>query len=224
MWKAVGVGCLAALVTISVTAVALGEETKPEAKGGTGALEEVQLTPEEKAEKEARKACKVDICAAFRNPSSSGNDIACDVMKSWRKEQLMKMVSRLKASWPYGPVKCTTAIHLKRSELVKAMTESKYTTQLDPHAVKCSVEKSEGGPTDLSFEFSPKITFEKGVAVSAKMNWGKIEGPTVIKGALWTATAADNTVNMLSSSLVEDINDFIVKKCDEVKDAWAARK
>jgi hypothetical protein len=38
---------------------------------------------------------------------------------------------------------------------------------------------------------------------------------------MWTATATDNTFNVLQSTVVEDINDFIGPKCDEVKDEWA---
>ncbi|MEQ1714375.1 MAG: hypothetical protein ABL907_00085 [Hyphomicrobium sp.] len=185
---------------------------------------EPELTAEEKTEKEARKACKIDICAAFRNPTAPGSDISCPVNKSWRKEQLVKMVARLKVTWPYGAVRCTSAVKLKRDELVKAMSDGKHTSQLEKHAVTCSVDREKDPASEIKFEFTPKVDFEKGKAIAARMNWGKIEAPTLIKGALWTATAADNTVNMLSGSLVEDINDFIGKKCDEVKDDWSARK
>lgn len=185
---------------------------------------EVVLTEEEKAEKEARKTCKVDICAAFRNPQAKGSDIACNVIKSFRKEQLAKIVARLKVTWPYGPVRCTSAVSLKRDELVKAVTEPKYASQLEKHAVACTVDREKEVPSEIKFEFSPKVEFAGGKAISAKMNWGKIEAPTLIKGAMWTATAADNTVNMLSGWLVEDINDFIAAKCDEVKDDWSQRK
>ena len=188
-----------------------------------GSPPEIELTADEKAERDSRKACKVDICAAFRKPSASGSDISCDVVKSWRKEQLGKLVGRLKVSWPYGPVRCTSAVKIKRADLHKAMTEDKYETQLDTHEVTCVVDRQTEAAADIKFDFSPKVAFEKGLAVKAKINWGKLEAPTLIKGALWTATAADNTVNILSSSLVEDINSFIGKKCDEVKEEWAAK-
>ncbi len=64
------------------------------------------LTPEEIAEREGRKACKVAICAAFHQKKAEGADISCSVLKSWRKEQLQKMVERAKVSWPWGKVKC----------------------------------------------------------------------------------------------------------------------
>lgn len=184
---------------------------------------ETELTAEEKAEKESRKVCKADICSAFRAKQSSGSDIACNVVKSWRKEQLGKLVAKLKVSWPYGPVRCTTAVKLNRADIVKAMSEDKLDVKLEKHAVSCVVEREKEAPTDIKFEFSPTVTFEKGKATKAKLNWGKIEAPALIKSALWTATAADNTINMLSGTLVEDINDFIGKKCDEVKEQWAGK-
>lgn len=198
----------------------------PDTSAGSGEQKEpkVVLTKEELAEKDARKACKVDICAAFRNPAARGSDISCAVMKSWRKEQLVKMVAKMKVTWPYGPVRCTSQVQLKRDDLVKAVTQDKHTAQLGKHAVSCSLDSEKADAKEIKFEFSPKVAFEKGKAVSAKMNWGKIEAPALIKSAMWTATAADNTVNMLSGTLIEDINDFIGSKCDEVKDEWQARK
>lgn len=206
------------------TPPAASEAAKPAEPAKDAPKKEVVLTEEEKAEKEARKACKVDICAAFRNPQAKGSDISCNVIKSFRKEQLVKMVARLKVTWPYGPVRCTSNVSLKRDDLVKAVTEAKHASQLNKHAVACTVDREKEPASEIKFEFSPKVEFAGGKAVSAKMNWGKIEAPTLVKGAMWTATAADNTVNMLSGWLVEDINDFIAAKCDEVKDDWSQRK
>lgn len=183
----------------------------------------VVLTKEELAEKEARKACKIDICKAFGAPQAEGKDISCAVIKSWRKEQLTKMVAKLKVSWPYGPVRCTADVKLKREDLTKATTLPKHTLQLEKHVVTCSLDTAKEDARELKFEFSPKVAFEKGKAISAKMNWGKIEAPVLIKSAMWTATAADNTINMLSNTLTTDINDFISNKCDEVKADWRSK-
>jgi hypothetical protein len=143
------------------------------------------------------------------------------VLKSFRKEQLDKMVQKAKVSWPWGRVRCTADIRLKREALIKAMTEDRYETKLDTHSVNCQVERDKEAPSDIKFDFAPTVQFEKGKAVKASLNWGKIEAPTLVKGAMWTATATDNTFNVLQSTLVEDINDFIGKKCDEVKTEWA---
>lgn len=198
---------------------AMAQESK---LSGTG-LKLEELTPEEVKEREARKSCKVAICAAFRNRKPDGGDISCNVIKSWRKEQLSQMVEKAKVSWPWGRVKCTAPINLKRDMLIKAMTEPAYEATLDKHMVVCEVEREKDGNAEIKFDFTPKVRFEKGKATKATLNWGTIDAPTLVKGAMWTATATDNTFNVLQSTVVEDINDFIDNKCDEVKDELAGK-
>lgn len=182
-----------------------------------------ELTPEEKKEREDRKDCKVRICAAFHSRKADGGDIACNVLKTWRKEQLSKMIEKAKVSWPWGGVKCVASVKLKRADLIKALGEEKFESQLDKHEVVCEVEREKDGKAEIKFDFSPKVTFEKGKATKASLNWGKIDAPTLVKGAMWTATATDNTFNVLQSTLVEDINDFIGPKCEEVKGEWLGK-
>jgi hypothetical protein len=206
----------------------MAEEPAKPAEGETvapvKAADPEVLTPEEKAEKDARQACKVDLCRAFRAKVAAGNDIACHVIKSWRKEQLVKLVSKLKVTWPYEGAHCSTDLSVKRGELIKAMSEPKVEIDFEKHTVSCSIAKDKSASTDFTFELAPKVTFENGVATKAQANWGPISAPTLIKSALWTATAADNTVNLLSSTIVDEVNDFIGKRCDEVKDQWAAKQ
>ncbi len=177
---------------------------------------EVSLTPAEIAEREARKGCKIKICSVFRL-RQSGDDVTCNVEKSWRKSQLDKMVGRAGVSWPWGPVKCKADINLPRGQMIKAMVEPDFKLSLDTHTVACTVER-EKEPAKVSFSFKPDVTFKEGKAVKAALNWGKIEAPTLVKGAMWTATATDNTFNVLQSMVVEDINRFLGESCDEVKD------
>lgn len=181
-----------------------------------------QLTPDELKEREARKSCKVAICAAFHR-RTPGDDIACNVLKSWRKTQLDKLVEKAKVAWPWGKVRCVADIKLKREMLIKAMTEERYEATLDRQQVACEVEREKDGNAQIKFEFKPTVTFAKGKAMKAALNWGKIEAPTIVKGAMWTATATDNTLNVLQGTVVDDINDFIQDKCMEVKDEWVEK-
>ena len=86
--------------------------------------------------------------------------------------------------------------------------------------VTCEIDRDKEAPAKISFAFAPKVTFEGGKATKASLNWGTIDAPALVKGAMWTATATDNTFNVLQSTLVEDINQFIADKCLEVKDEW----
>lgn len=183
---------------------------------------DVNLTPQELAEKEARKACKIDICKALHAKDASG-DVACHVIKSWRKEQLVKLVSKLKVTWPYDGAQCSMDLSVKRDDLARAITEPKVEIEFQKHTVTCTIASEKKGATEFKFELTPKVTFENGKATKAHANWGKIEAPTLIKSAMWTATAADNTVNLLSSTIVTEVNDFVSRRCDEVKDQWAVQ-
>jgi hypothetical protein len=179
-------------------------------------------TEEEKAEKASRVACKIELCKVLR-AKQTGTDLACHVAKSWRKEHLSKLIASLKISWPYEGVKCWSDIKIKRADLLKAVTEPKTEITLDKHLATCTVGHEKGDATEFKFEMTPKITFEGGKATKAQANWGQVDAPAVIKSALWTATAADNSVGLLSSTITEAINDFIGKQCDEVKDQWSVK-
>ena len=205
---------LATLVQFPVGSLA-AENAKKAEKSATS---KIVLTPEEKAEREGRKACKIEICKAFR-VRKPGGDIACNITKSWRKEQLDKMIKKARVSWPWGRVICKADIKLKRADLIAAMTAKNYNLKLEQHRVACEVARKKD-PANIKFSFSPEVKFESGVAKKAALNWGKIEAPTLIKGAMWTATATDNTFNVLENTLVEDINEFITSRCDEVKSDW----
>ena len=142
-----------ATVTAALFSTSLGialpvqaQDTKPAVAGTSIPVEE--LTPAEKAEREARKDCKIEICSAFHN-RKPGPDIACDVLKSWRKEQLDKMVAKAKVSWPWGAVQCTAKIKLTREQLIKGMTEPKYEAALDKHEVACVVDRANEAKADI---------------------------------------------------------------------------
>jgi hypothetical protein len=213
-------GAFLFVLYLTLQPVCADAQQQPALAVPTGA--ESALTPEEEAEREGRKACKVAICAAFHNRKPEGGDIACKVIKTWRKEQLEKMASRAKMSWPWGRLRCVADIKLKRDMLIKAITEPKYEAALDSHSVACEVERDKD-KTDIKFDFTPKVTFEQGKAVKAALQWGHVTAPALVKGAMWTATATDNAFNVLQGTVVQDINDFIEKKCLEVKDEWLGR-
>lgn len=186
------------------------------AKSADAVVAPLKLTPEEVAERDARKGCKIKICSAFLL-KQAGEDVACNVVKSWRKEQLDRMVKKARVSWPWGRVQCTADLKLPRDQMIKAMDEPAFDLVLEKHTVSCTVARDKE-PATINFSFAPKVKFKNGKAVKASLNWGKIEAPTLIKGAMWTATATDNTFNVLQSSLVKDINDFVGEKCPKIKD------
>ena len=206
----------AALVGLFISIAGIGGAYAQDSKSTP---QPIALTEEEIKEKEMRKACKIALCSTFHAKKPETGDVTCSVLKTWRKEQLDKMMSRGKLSWPWGNARCTTDLKLKRETLIKAVAGPEMNAEFDKHEITCELDREKDKYT-VKMEIQPKVTFKDGKAVKASLNWGKIDAPTLAKSALWSATAADNTFGVLQSTIVEDINDFIGPKCLEVKDEW----
>ncbi|ODR93582.1 hypothetical protein AUC70_12055 [Methyloceanibacter stevinii] len=176
----------------------------------------IELTPEEKAEKEARKACKIEICDIIATREPMGEDIACDIKKTWRAESLTKMLGD-QFSWPWGRAVCQSKLNLSRADLAGAMLESNATIKMEKFAVSCELHTGEGEPYVVEAELAPEVTFRGGKAVSASINWGDVSAPLMIYPILYAGTGLDNRSNLLGSEVVEMVNEFTQKKCAEVK-------
>ena len=81
-----------------------------------------ELTPEERAEKQARKACKMKICDIIATRDPQGDDVSCDIVKTWREEDIVKMLGG-KFGWPWGKAVCQSKLELKRKPLAFAMSK-----------------------------------------------------------------------------------------------------
>lgn len=169
-------------------------------------------------EKEARKACKIEICSIMLGKKAEGSDVACGVVKTWPKDDITKMMKRTKVSWPWGNTTCKVEVKLKRQMLVSAMSDPKYEAQFDEHELACEVAREGEEPYSFKIAMTPNITFENGKATEGYITWGALTAPAMAKSVLWPATALDNKVNALGSELVEAVNGFVEKKCPEVKD------
>lgn len=178
-------------------------------------------TEEEKLERQSRRKCAAAVCSTLHNKKPAEGVVACSLRKTWRKEALTKILSRAKVSWPWGDARCASDVKLDRAVLVKAMAGPAFDAQFDTYDVRCTIDSGKDKEQyEVTAQLRPKVTFKDGKAVKASLNWGKIEAPTLAKSALWSITAADNTFNLLQSTAVEDINEFITTKCMEVKEEW----
>ena len=207
---------LALLPALALSPIGSLAQDKPAAS--TAAPE----TEEEKKEREVRRACAVALCSTLHNRKPNTGDVACSVRKTWRKEHITKILAKGKLSWPWGDARCSADLKFDRATLVKAMSEKDYEAQFPQHQVSCELDR-EAEKYQVKLHIQPKVTFSDGKAVKAVMNWGKIEAPMLAKSALWSATAADNTFGVLQSTVVEDINDFIQNKCQDVKADWQGK-
>ena len=76
----------------------------------TGAPE----TEEEKQEHASRRQCAVALCSTLHNHKPDTGDVTCNVQKTWRKEVLVKILSKGKVTWPWGYARCMTDLKFDR--------------------------------------------------------------------------------------------------------------
>ena len=181
------------------------------------------LTPEEKAEKEARKACKVEICDIIATKEPRGPDVACDIIKTWRSEDIVKMLGG-HINWPWGKAVCQSKLRLKRAPLARAMSEPRYKVAMESQTVRCSLYQEGGKPYVVEVELAPKVTFENGKATEAHINWGDVSAPMLIYPLLYAGSSLDNSANVLGPEVVRMVNEFTGKGCAEVKDELPGRR
>ncbi|MGE5261423.1 MAG: hypothetical protein ACM3MH_11165 [Actinomycetota bacterium] len=187
------------------------------AEGSPSAEDKRELTPEEKAEKEARKACKKSICDILATRDPSGDDVACDITKTWREEDITKMLGG-KISWPWGKAVCQSKFEIKRAALAKAKSEPEYEVALDPQQVSCTLaQKDAGEPYQVKITLAPKVKFKDGKATEATLNWGDASAPLLVYPLIYAGTGLDNQTNVLGPQVVRMVHEFATRKCAEVK-------
>ncbi len=199
---------------------AQGEAQPPaqQAPAPAGASEpKRELTPEEKAEKEARKACKAKICDIIATSDPNGDDVSCDIVKTWREEDIAKMLGGT-ISWPWGKAVCQSKLELERKSLASAMSENAKEIVMPAQKVRCTLaQKTEGEPYTVEVTLAPKVKFANGKAIEASINWGEASAPLLIYPLIYAGTGLDNQTNVLGPEIVRMVNEFTTKKCAEVK-------
>jgi hypothetical protein len=206
----------AAVLALAQEAETPPQSAEPPASAAPGETKRV-LTPEELAEKEARKECKKKICDIIAARDPEGEDVACDIVKTWREEDIVKMLGG-RINWPWGKAVCQSRLELKRRPLALAMSEDQYEISMPEQKVRCTLaQKEEGEPYAIEVRLAPKVKFESGKATEASVNWGEASAPMFIYPLIYAGTGLDNSANVLGPEVVRMVNEFTSKKCAEVK-------
>lgn len=167
-------------------------------------------------EQEARRGCKVSICDIAHSKSAQGDNIACKVLKTWPEIDLKTKILKGTIDWPWGHAQCEAAIAIDRKLIVAAVSEPKYEAKIGKHDIVCHLNTKDGKDKHtVNLTIDPVVTFESGKATKASLKWSNVSGTTIAKSALWSATAVDNTFNVLQGTLLEQINEFFGPGCDE---------
>ncbi|MCC7253491.1 hypothetical protein [Hyphomicrobium sp.] len=175
------------------------------AAGPVAALEE---PPDEMA---ALKACEKRLCTMVLGKKPTGDDLACDVQKTWAKSTLKEGESK-GMSWGFGDARCKVDLKLGRADVVAALTRPKHTVRVPPHQVNCVVER-EGELKPLTARLAPKLKFKDGKADKVWINLESIEGPSDVKSTIWAAAQLEDTLGIFHRPMIKSINKFLHRQC-----------
>ena len=205
-------------VVAAVTAILLFGFQPAAAQGGdprTRTDIDKELAEQLFREQEARRGCKISICEIARSKSAQGDNIACKVLKTWPEIDLKTKILKGAIDWPWGHAQCEAAIAIDRKLIVASASEPKYEANIGKHDIVCHLNTKDGKDKHtVNLTIDPVVTFESGKATKASLKWSNVSGTTIAKSALWSATAVDNTFNVMQGALLEQINDFFAS-CDE---------
>lgn len=163
-------------------------------------------------EKENLKVCEQRICEAVLKKDAAGDDVKCEVGKTWAQSKLKEGSEKRKLSWSFGDARCGVTFSLPRETIVSALTKPTHTLDFKPEVAKCEIER-EKELTVVSVTLQPKITFKDGRADKVWLNVKTIDAPAVVKGAIWTAAQIEDTLGVFHSELIGEINELVHDKC-----------
>ena len=189
--------------------------------GAEAAAQQPDIAPELLArmarEKEARRACKIETCAAFAKPAT-GTPITCDVTQTITQQEILARIMGGSYVWGYGHVQCKVRVSLDRGLIVKAMTEAKGTITLPEHTLICDVDDKDyakGKAFSAKVTVTPVVTFEERRAKSAALEAVKAEGSAIASAAVASLMAFDKASGVLSRAVVVEINKFLFERCKD---------
>jgi hypothetical protein len=168
-------------------------------------------------EKEARRTCKIEICAAFAKPAD-GMPIACEVTKTWTQSDITSKVVGGSYIWQYGHTQCTVKLSLDRNLITTAMSNGSSSVKFPEHTFICNVDDKDaakGKAFTVTLSFTPTVSFEKGHAKSVTLEPVKTDGSSIASAAVSSLMAVEKLSGIVSRAATNEINEFLYTKCKE---------
>jgi hypothetical protein len=154
--------------------------------------------------------CGKELCAMIASKDANGPDLACDLTKTWEKDEIQKGADQKKIVWGLGSAKCSVKVSAKRADIVSAVNAPEKTFKLDKQSVACEIG-TEKYP--ISATMAPELKFKNGATTAVSLNMKDIHGAALIKGVVWTAATLEQTFGILQGDMIREVNRFIKKEC-----------
>lgn len=188
----------------------------------TAAVASAQTPPVDEAlakrmaeEKEARRACKVEICKAFEG-ATGGEPVSCSFTKTWLRREILSRVVGGSYVWQYGHAQCTSAVTLDKEQAGKSLKAPELSFAIGKHDLNCTVEDadpSKGEAFKVRVSLSPTIVVKGGKVESVDFGAVETDGSRVAAAAITSALAIDQLSGVISRGAAKEMNDFLFEKC-----------
>ncbi|MGH6814980.1 MAG: hypothetical protein ACREC6_04690 [Hyphomicrobiaceae bacterium] len=172
-------------------------------------------------EMEKLKACEQKLCEMVVKKAESGDDLKCDIGKTWAKAKIVEGGKGGKWSWAFDDARCGVEVSAKRATVVSAVTKPEHALEFTEHTIKCDLESGKD-VTQVTIKMAPKITFKEGKADKAWLNVKLIEAPAHIKALIWTAAQLEDNLGIFHGTMISEINEFLHQKCPKAMGVPAA--
>lgn len=157
------------------------------------------------------KACDQRLCAIIMQRNPKGDDLRCNVTKTWARSTIKEADSR-KLSWGFGDARCTAEINLSRIRLIAALDGEGPKFRVPAHTINCVVEQ-DGKLEKVTATVAPKIVFKDGKAEKVWINLKEVDGPPAIKATLVTAAELADRLGLFHRQMIKAINRYIERHC-----------
>lgn len=165
----------------------------------------------EPSEEERLKQCDRDMCGIVQK-GPGDKPLNCDLGKTWKKDEILKALSKSRISWPFGDAQCAIKLEVDRAVLAPGLGAGKNKVKVPEQTVNCEVDNG-GTRQPVVIKLSPEIVFKDGKATSVSLNVQSIESSAVIKTAVWTATKMESTFGFFQKDFLKGINDYMTDWC-----------
>lgn len=164
-------------------------------------------------EEAAIKTCEQRLCTMALGRKPTGDDLKCDLAKTWDRDTLKKGESS-SVKWGFGDARCEVDLDISRTDVVAALTEKKHVVAIPEHTVACTVER-EDGAQPVTVKLAPKLAFKNGKADKIWINLIDIDGPQAITATVWMAAKLEDNLGIFHKGMIKSVNKFLHKKCGE---------
>ena len=159
--------------------------------------------------------CAKDLCAMIVSRKPAGPDLACDLSKTWQKDEIQRGADSANVMWGLGSAKCSVKVKARRADIVAAVSAPQSTFRLDRQSIACEIGT---GRYELRATLAPELTLRQGAATAVSLHMDNIQGAPLIKGVVWTAATLEESFGILQKDMVREVNRFMKKECPKILD------